>query len=283
LIVLNQISHLFVVFICVYKATTKHTLFFSTKTISNNKCHKIIKFFCFNSKINYNLENKYQYEYKMLSKRILNASARLSLNNSRATLATQTSTKEKVSAKAEKYIKREEAYGAHNYHPLPVVIEKAEGVFMYDVDGQRYYDYLSAYSAVNQGHCHPRIINELTKQAQKLTLTSRAFYNDVLGEFEEHITKLLGFDKVLAMNTGVEAGETAVKMARRWGYTKKNIPKDKAVVLFASENFWGRTLAAISSSTDPTCYNGFGPFMPGFKVIPYNDLNALKVKITKMK
>ena len=150
---------------------------------------------------------------------------------------------------------------------------------MWDVEGNKYFDFLSGYSAMNQGHCHPKIIQALNEQASKLTLTSRAFYNDVLGEFEEYITKLFGFDKVLPMNTGVEAGETAIKLVRKWGYEVKKIPKDEGIVVFAAENFWGRTIAACSSSTDPTCYEGFGPFTPGFKVIPYNDLKALEVNI----
>lgn len=147
---------------------------------------------------------------------------------------------------------------------------------MWDMEGNRYYDFLSAYSAVNQGHCHPRIIAALQKQANTLTLSSRAFYNDCLGEFEEHVTRLFGFDKLMPMNTGVEAGETAVKMARKWGYDVKGIEDEKAVVVFAAENFWGRTLSAVSSSTDASCYTGFGPFMPNFECIPYNDLNALE-------
>jgi ornithine--oxo-acid transaminase len=147
---------------------------------------------------------------------------------------------------------------------------------MYDVDGKRYFDFLSAYSAVNQGHCHPKIINALTKQAQKLTLTSRAFHNNLLGEYEKFITSYFGFDKVLPMNTGVEGGETAIKLARRWGYTVKGISENEAVVVFAEGNFWGRTMAAISSSNDPSSYSQFGPYMPGFKLIPYNDLHALE-------
>jgi len=217
----------------------------------------------------------------------------------------------------DKIISKEDAFGAHNYAPLPVVLERGEGVFMWDVDGKRYFDFLSAYSAVNQGHCHPKIVGALTDQASKLALTSRAFFNsmpplclhlccssgrenirverglcglglnrvilfllsDVLGEYEEYITKLFGFDKVLPMNTGVEGGETALKLARRWGYDVKGVPKNQAKVLFAENNFWGRTLAAVSSSTDPSSYTGFGPFMPGFETIPYNDLNALKAKL----
>lgn len=171
---------------------------------------------------------------------------------------------------------REAKYGAHNYHPLPVAITRGKGVFVWDVEGKRYYDFLSAYSAVNQGHCHPKIVSALQKQAEILTLTSRAFYNSLLGEYEEYITQLFGYDKVLPMNTGVEAGETACKLARKWGYTEKNIPKNQAKIVFANGNFWGRTLAAISSSTDPQSYEGFGPFMPGFELIPYNDLPSLE-------
>jgi ornithine--oxo-acid transaminase len=174
------------------------------------------------------------------------------------------------------FIDLEEKYGAHNYHPLPVVLEKGEGVFVYDVEGKRYFDFLSGYSAVNQGHCHPKIIESLIAQAQKLTLTSRAFYNNKLGEFEKFITDYFGYDKVLPMNTGVEGGETAIKLARRWGYVRKGIPENKAKIIFAEGNFWGRTLAAISASTDPSSYKNFGPFMPGFELVPYNDLTALE-------
>ncbi|MGC8750745.1 ornithine--oxo-acid transaminase [Hydrotalea sp.] len=174
------------------------------------------------------------------------------------------------------FIDLEEKYGAHNYHPLPVVLEKGEGVFVYDVEGKRYFDFLSGYSAVNQGHCHPKIIESLSAQAQKLTLTSRAFYNNKLGEFEKFITDYFGYDKVLPMNTGVEGGETAIKLARRWGYVRKGIPENKAKIIFAEGNFWGRTLAAISASTDPSSYKNFGPFMPGFELVPYNDLTALE-------
>jgi len=170
---------------------------------------------------------------------------------------------------------REDKYGAHNYHPLPVALSKAKGVFVWDVEGNRYYDFLSAYSAVNQGHSHPRIVAALKDQVDTLALTSRAFYNNVLGEYEEFITKLFGYDKVLPMNTGVEAGETATKLARKWAYKVKGVPTNQAKHLFAEGNFWGRTLAAVSSSTDPDCYTDFGPFMEGFDVIPYNDLEAL--------
>jgi ornithine--oxo-acid transaminase len=178
--------------------------------------------------------------------------------------------------KTEQFIETEEKYGAHNYHPLPVVLSKGEGVHVWDVDGKKYFDFLSAYSAVNQGHCHPKIIQALTDQASILTLTSRAFHNDILGEYERFITSLFGYDKVLPMNTGVEGGETANKLARKWGYMKKGIPENKAKIIFAKGNFWGRTLAAISSSDDPVSYNGFGPYMPGYELIPYNDLNALE-------
>ena len=166
----------------------------------------------------------------------------------------------------------EEKYGAHNYHPLPVVLSKGEGVFVWDVEGRKYYDFLSAYSAVNQGHCHPQIMSAMIAQAQTLTLTSRAFYNDVLGKFEKYVTQTFGYDKVLPMNTGVEGGETALKLARKWGYQVKGIPDNQAKIVFARNNFWGRTLAAISSSTDPSSYKGFGPYMPGYELVPYNDL-----------
>ncbi len=186
------------------------------------------------------------------------------------------STPIQTSANTAKYIALEDQFGAHNYHPVPVVLEKGEGVFLYDVDGKRYFDFLSGYSAVNQGHCHPEIIKALTEQAQKLTLTSRAFYNNLLGAYEKYITNYFGYDKVLPMNTGVEGGETAIKLARRWGYAVKGIPENQAKVIFAEGNFWGRTLAAISSSTDPSSYKGFGPYMPGFGLVPYNDLAALE-------
>ena len=167
-------------------------------------------------------------------------------------------------------------YGAHNYHPLPVVLEKGEGVFLWDVEGKKYYDFLSAYSAVNQGHCHPKIISALVNQSNKLTLTSRAFHNNILGQYEKFITEFFGYDKVLPMNTGVEGGETAVKLARKWGYEVKKVANDSAKIIFVEGNFWGRTLGAISSSTDPSSTNGFGPFMPGYEIIPYNDIESLK-------
>lgn len=173
-------------------------------------------------------------------------------------------------------IELEEKYGAHNYHPLPVVLSRGEGVLVWDIEGRQYYDFLSAYSAVNQGHCHPRIVKALTEQAQQLTLTSRAFYNDVLGRYEKFITELFGYDRVLPMNTGVEGGETAVKLCRKWAYEVKGVPTNQAKIIFVEGNFWGRTLGAISSSTDPSSTTGFGPFMPGYKIIPYNDLEALK-------
>jgi ornithine--oxo-acid transaminase len=170
----------------------------------------------------------------------------------------------------------EDKFGAHNYHPLPVVLERGEGIYIWDVEEKKYVDFLSAYSAVNQGHCHPHIINALINQAQKLTLTSRAFYNSELGKYEQFITQLLGYDRVLPMNTGVEGGETAVKLCRRWGYEVKGIPENKAKIIFARNNFWGRTISAISSSTDPVSRKGFGPFLPGIEIIPYNDLTALE-------
>ena len=174
------------------------------------------------------------------------------------------------------YINLEHEYGAHNYHPLPVVLAKGEGVFVWDVEGNKYYDFLSAYSAVNQGHSHPKIIQALKEQADILTLTSRAFHNNTLGEYEKYITEYFGYEKVLPMNTGVEGGETANKLARKWGYMKKGIPNNKARIIFAKGNFWGRTLAAISSSDDPLSYEGFGPYMPGYDLIPYDDLDALE-------
>ena len=177
------------------------------------------------------------------------------------------------------YIDLESRYGAHNYHPIPAVIEKASGCEMWDVEGKKYFDFLSGYSAVNQGHCHPRIINALQEQAAVLTLTSRAFYNNKLGEYQKFITKLLGFDKMLPMNTGAEGVETAIKLARRWAYAVKGIPENKAKIVVCSENFHGRTSTIISFSTDPSSFSKFGPFMPGFEVIPYNDLNALEEKL----
>lgn len=173
----------------------------------------------------------------------------------------------------------EHKYGAYNYHPLPVVLSKGEGVKVWDVEGNEYFDFLSAYSAVNQGHCHPKILSALNEQASKLTLTSRAFHNDILGVYEKYITELLGYDRVLPMNTGVEGGETANKLARRWGYLHKGIPDNQAKIIFAKGNFWGRTLAAISSSDDPTSYEGFGPYMPGYDLVAYNDLEALEEKL----
>ncbi|MCX6335009.1 MAG: ornithine--oxo-acid transaminase [Bacteroidia bacterium] len=174
------------------------------------------------------------------------------------------------------YIDREDKYGAHNYHPLPVVLERGEGPFVWDVDGKRYFDFLSAYSAVNQGHCHPKIIKALTEQAQKLTLTSRAFYNSVLGEYEEYITKYFKYDKVLPMNSGAEADETALKLCRKWAYKNKGITQDKAKIICCEGNFHGRTITIISMSTDPDATNDYGPFTPGFIIIPYNDINALE-------
>ena len=173
----------------------------------------------------------------------------------------------------------EDKYGAHNYHPLPVVLSKGEGVYVWDVDGKKYFDFLSAYSAVNQGHCHPKIVRALQEQSETLTLTSRAFHNDVLGQYEKYVTTLFGYDKVLPMNTGVEGGETANKLARKWGYQKKGIEENKARIIFAKGNFWGRTLAAISSSDDPTSYEGFGPYMPGYDLIPYNNLDVLEEEL----
>lgn len=185
------------------------------------------------------------------------------------------SVSEKIT-RSEEMMSLEAKYGAHNYHPLPVVLERGEGVFVWDMEGKRYYDFLSAYSAVNQGHCHPKIIAALTMQATKLTLTSRAFYNDALGEYEKFITEFFGYDKVLPMNTGVEAVETAIKLARRWGYDAKKIPANQAKMVFVEGNFHGRTISSISASTDPTSYGGFGPLVPGYVIVPYNDLKAIE-------
>jgi len=180
-----------------------------------------------------------------------------------------------LSVAARHYLELEEKHGAHNYHPLPVVLKRGEGVYVWDVDGKRYYDFLSGYSAVNQGHCHPKIIAAFIEQATQLTLTSRAFHSDALGEYTQYITGYFGYDKVLPMNTGVEAVETAIKLARRWGYAVKGIEENKAKIIVCANNFHGRTSTVISFSTDPSSYTGFGPFMPGFEIIPYNDLNAL--------
>lgn len=189
----------------------------------------------------------------------------------------QTAITSLLSEKTQYYLDLENHYGAHNYHPLPVVLEKGRGVYLWDVDGKKYYDFLSGYSAVNQGHCHPKIIEALLVQAQKLTLTSRAFHNNLLGEYEQYITQYFGYDKVLPMNTGVEGGETAIKLARRWGYVSKGVEENKAKIIFARNNFWGRTLAAISASTDPDSYSKFGPYMPGFEIVDYNDLLQLEI------
>lgn len=173
------------------------------------------------------------------------------------------------------YIALEEKYGAHNYHPLPVVLSKGEGVFLWDVEGKRYYDFLSAYSAVNQGHCHPKIVDAMIEQAKTLTLTSRAFYNDCLGSYEKFITEFFGYEKILPMNSGAEADETALKLCRRWAYDKKGIKENEAKIIVCEGNFHGRTITVISMSNDPDSYKGFGPYTPGFIKIPYNDLNAL--------
>ncbi|MEA3448509.1 MAG: ornithine--oxo-acid transaminase [Bacteroidota bacterium] len=181
--------------------------------------------------------------------------------------------------KTQEYIAREDKFGAHNYHPLPVVLERGEGPFVWDVEGKRYFDFLAAYSAINQGHCHPKIVNALVEQAKKLTLTSRAFHNNVLGEFEEYITKYFGYDKVLPMNSGAEADETALKLTRKWAYEKKGIPENKAKIIVCENNFHGRTITIISMSTDPVAKKNFGPYTPGFVTVPYNDLAALEKEL----
>ena len=185
-----------------------------------------------------------------------------------------------MSGKTQYYLDLEEKYGAHNYHPLPVVLDRGEGVFVWDVDGKRYYDFLSGYSAVNQGHCHPKIVQSFIEQSKKLTLTSRAFYNNVLGEYEKYITAYFGYDKVLPMNTGVEAVETAIKLCRKWAYEIKGIREGKAKIIVCENNFHGRTSTVISFSSDPQSTKNFGPYMPGFEIISYNDLNALETALT---
>jgi len=185
-------------------------------------------------------------------------------------------THQTLSSKSEALIEKENKYGAHNYHPLPVVLEKGEGVFVWDVDGKKYYDFLSAYSAVNQGHCHPKIIDAMVKQAQTLTLTSRAFHNDQLGFYEEYVTKFFGFDKVLPMNTGAEAVETALKLCRKWAYEVKGIPENQAQIIVCENNFHGRTTTIISFSNDEGARKSFGPFTAGFIKIPYDDTAALE-------
>ncbi len=174
------------------------------------------------------------------------------------------------------FIDLEDKYGAHNYHPLPVVLNKGEGAFVWDVEGKKYFDFLSAYSAVNQGHCHPKIIDALVEQAKTLTLTSRAFYNDKLGPYEKYITEYFGYDKILPMNSGAEADETALKLARRWGYDKKGVPENQAKIIVCEGNFHGRTITIISMSTDPDSFKGFGPYTQGFEVVSYNDIPALE-------
>lgn len=181
-----------------------------------------------------------------------------------------------VSPNTQHYLDLEEKYGAHNYHPLPVVLKKGQGVYLWDVDDKRYYDFLSGYSAVNQGHCHPTIINALIEQAQQLTLTSRAFHSNLLGEYEAFITGYFGYDKILPMNTGVEAVETALKLSRKWGYEVKGVAENQAKIIVCASNFHGRTINVVSFSTDPTAKNNFGPFVPGYEVIPFNDLPALE-------
>jgi ornithine--oxo-acid transaminase len=177
------------------------------------------------------------------------------------------------------YITKEEKYGAHNYHPLPVVLAKGEGIYVWDVEGNRYFDFLAAYSAVNQGHCHPKIVNALCEQLKTLALTSRAFYNNVLGEWEEYMSKLFGYDKMLAMNSGAEADETALKLVRKWAYKVKGIPKNEAKIIVCDGNFHGRTITIISMSSDPDSYNEYGPYTPGFISIPYNDIERLEKEL----
>jgi ornithine--oxo-acid transaminase len=185
-----------------------------------------------------------------------------------------------MSEKTQYFLELDEKYGAHNYHPVPVVLSRAQGVFCWDVDGKRYYDFLSGYSAVNQGHCHPRIVSSFIEQAQRLTLTSRAFHSELLAEYAHFITSYFGYDKVLPVNTGVEAVESAIKLCRKWGYEVKGIPDNKAIIIVCEQNFHGRTSAIISFSSDPLARKNFGPFMPGFKSIPFNDIAALEQALT---
>uniref|UniRef100_A0A914C225 Ornithine aminotransferase n=1 Tax=Acrobeloides nanus TaxID=290746 RepID=A0A914C225_9BILA len=194
--------------------------------------------------------------------------------------AAQRQTNGSGASTSEQCMEREYKFGAHNYKPIPVVLAHGKGVKVWDVEGKCYYDFLSAYSAVNQGHCHPRLVEVMKQQSEVLTLTSRAFYNSVLGEYKEYITSLFGYDKVLPMNTGVEACESAVKLARRWAYDVKGVPENQAKVVFAENNFWGRSIAAISASTDPDSYGGFGPYVPNFEKIPYDDLAAVEKAIS---
>ena len=177
--------------------------------------------------------------------------------------------------RSQELMELEEKYGAHNYHPLPVVLDRGEGALVWDVEGKQYYDFLSAYSAVNQGHCHPKIVKALTEQAQKLALTSRAFYNSKLGEYEKYLTSYFGYDKVLPMNSGAEAVETALKLTRKWAYEKKGVAENQAKIIVCAGNFHGRTINIISFSVDPDAKNNFGPFVPGYEIIPYNDAEAL--------
>ncbi|GMS88857.1 hypothetical protein PENTCL1PPCAC_11032, partial [Pristionchus entomophagus] len=217
--------------------------------------------------------------FQMLRGLVLSARAASSSASRGAAAAASAKKAPAALSKSEEVFQREYKYGCHNYKPVPVALSRGKGVFVWDVEGKRYFDFLSAYSAVNQGHCHPRLVQTMKEQSEVLTLTSRAFYNDVLGEYEEYITRLFKYDKVLPMNSGVEACESAVKLARRWAYDVKGVPENKAKVVFAKDNFWGRSIAAISASTDPDSYAGFGPFVPGFETVEYNDLKALEEAI----
>lgn len=200
---------------------------------------------------------------------------------SKSVAARQTMARTFTARSAADLMELERKYNASNYDPIPVVLSKGKNTKVWDVEGKEYFDFLSAYSAVNQGHCHPKIVKAMQEQAEVLTLTSRAFFNNALGEYAEFIHNFFGYDRVLPMNTGVEGGETAVKLARRWGYDVKGIPENQARVIFANQNFWGRTMAAISSSNDPGAFTGFGPYMPGFSHVPYNDLAALEAEFEK--
>jgi ornithine--oxo-acid transaminase len=214
------------------------------------------------------------------SRNLLARSRNATTRDDRRSLATLQSTTPWENS-SQYYMDLEGRFGAQNYSPLPVVLTAGLNCKVWDVDGKEYYDFLAAYSAVNQGHCHPKITQALHEQSTRLTLTSRAFYNDALGEYCQYATAMFRYDRLLPMNTGVEGGETAIKLARRWAYNVKGVPDNQAKVVFAEKNFWGRTMAAISASTDPFSYAGFGPYMPGFSTVPYGDIAALELELEK--
>lgn len=227
------------------------------------------------TQILYTSKRQNKHDYINISKYIQNIYAPIE----KKTKMVQAKKDENVSERTQAFIDVELKHAAHNYHPIPAVLSRGKGAIVWDVDDKEYLDFLAAYGAVNQGHCHPRIVDTMIEQSQTLTLSSRAFHNDIFGSYAKFVTSLFGYDKVLPMNTGVEAGETAVKICRKWGYMKKKIENNKAKVLFCNNNFWGRSIAALSSSTDPDCYNNFGPYTPGFELIEYNNLDALSAAV----